>query len=69
MERGKPSLWRDIQVHKRQNQTAGAEIGRDLKKSSPNPSRVTQGWLHRTWPTGFGYLQGQVLPSQCGSAP
>lgn len=37
MEQGDPSLWKDIQVHKRQNQTVGAETGRDLRESSPNP--------------------------------
>lgn len=36
MEQGNPSLWKDIQVHKRQNQTEGAETGRDLKKSLQN---------------------------------
>lgn len=37
MEQGNPSLWKDIQVHKRQNQIGGDETGRDLGKSSPNP--------------------------------
>lgn len=63
MEQGNPSLWKDIQVHKRWNQME-LRLGETSGNLHPTlcPSRVTQGWLHRTLPRWFWVSQRTPAP-------